>query len=201
MQNVILSLLINGMMAALLLATMIYCRRLNSRIKILQDSKSELARIVREFDESTQRATQSIADIHAATTRLSENIQHKIDKANFLADDLEYMIEKGQKLTGKVDAPVAAAPAPQATISPRPSRASMEPKQTVAPAPQPAPEPTKRPQTLGDVLAPDAISRPPMSETLSSLQGGDAKRGGPRLRSRAEQEIMSALGAKKNPNE
>lgn len=103
MQNVFLSLVVNGLMAALMLATIIYCLRLNARIRVLQDSKSELAMIIREFDESTTRATQSIAEIHEATRRLSENMQHKIDKANYLADDLQYMIEKGNKLTGKTD--------------------------------------------------------------------------------------------------
>jgi methyl-accepting chemotaxis protein len=105
MQNEILSVIMNGLMAGLLLATIIYCLKLNSRIRVLQDSKSELARIIREFDESTQRATQNINEIHAATMRISENIQHKIDKANYLADDLEMLLEKGNKMAGKVDAP------------------------------------------------------------------------------------------------
>ncbi len=165
MQNVVLSLLVNGLMAGLLLATMIYCLRLNARIKVLQDSKSELARIIREFDESTQRATQSIADIHAATARLSDNIQHKIDKANFLADDLEYMIEKGNKLTGKTDNSPVRAPEAAATAAARP-------------APKPA-----------AFMMPDApASVAPVASPT-------------RQRSRAEQEIMSALSAKNNSNE
>lgn len=130
MQNLVLSLLIDTLMAALLIATMIYCRRLNTRIKVLQDSRSELARIIREFDESTQRATQSIADIHAATSRLSENIQHKIDKANFLADDLEYMIEKGNKITGKSD------------MSPTRPAHGATPVSNLAGLAKPAPKPT-----------------------------------------------------------
>lgn len=97
----VLSLLVNSMMALLLLVTILYCWRLNKRIRVLQDSRSELAQIIREFNESTDRATQSIAEIHQATSRLSENIQHKIDRANYLATDLDMMIEKGSKLVGK----------------------------------------------------------------------------------------------------
>ena len=104
MENAILSILVNGMMAVLLFVTIIYCWRLNNRIRILQDSKSELARIIKEFNESTERATQSIKEIHTATDRISENIQHKIDKANFLVTDLDLMIEKGQRLTGNTPA-------------------------------------------------------------------------------------------------
>jgi hypothetical protein len=167
MQNVILSLIINLMMAGLLLATMVYCLRLNARIKVLQDSKSELARIIREFDESTTRATESIVEIHKATTRISENIQHKIDKANFLANDLEYMIEKGNKLAGKVD------PAPV-----RPAR-----------APEPAPVPAAR-----ESASPLGAQRAEIQDITPG--GGAAAKRTPRMRSRAEQELMSMLGKK-----
>jgi hypothetical protein len=166
MQNVILSLIINLMMAALLLATMVYCRRLNARIKVLQDSKSELARIIREFDESTTRATESIAEIHRATTRISENIQHKIDKANFLANDLEYMIEKGNKITGKVD--------------PTPVRPARVPE-----APPPVPHARENNPILNQ-----------RAEIEDITPGGPAASRTPRMRSRAEQELMTMLGKK-----
>lgn len=120
MSSDILSVFMNAMMAGLLLATIIYCLKLNKRIKVLQDSRSELARIIREFDESTQRATQNINEIHAATMRISENMQHKIDKANYLADDLDAMIERGTKMTGgKVDATPARAVREQASTASR----------------------------------------------------------------------------------
>ncbi len=170
MQNVILSLLMNGLMAALLVATLVYCRRLNTRIKILQDSRSELARIVREFDESTERASQNIAEIHEAAYRISENIQHKIDKANYLADDLEYMIEKGQKIAGKVDMP------------PRKPAAA-----TTKPADKPARPVASRPAAF--IVPDDEMELPPGVAPATEPSGT-------RSRSRAEQDIMSALGAK-----
>ena len=177
MQNVVLSLLINGLMAGLLLATMIYCWRLNTRIKVLQDSRSELAQIVREFDESTQRATQSIADIHTATARLSENIQHKIDKANFLANDLEYMIEKGNKLSGRTDnSPNRSAPAE--FVSPAPSMAPSQQSRPVA-----------KPTGGSAFILPDEPAMEPNDGPANPARGG-------RVRSRAEQEIMNALSSK-----
>lgn len=168
MQNVILSLLMNGLMAALLIATLIYCRKLNVRIKVLQDGRSELARIIREFDESTERATQNIAEIHEAAYRISENIQHKIDKANFLADDLDYMIEKGQKMTGKVDVPVQPARSP---VTPE----KISPARSAAPA---------------AFIVPDDEMELPPGVSASNEPSGT------RARSRAEQAIMSALGTK-----
>ncbi|MES2983703.1 MAG: DUF6468 domain-containing protein [Pseudomonadota bacterium] len=176
MQNEILSLILNAMMAGLLLATIIYCLKLNSRIRVLQDSKSELARIIREFDESTTRATQSITEIHAATNRISENIQHKIDRANYLADDLQYMIEKGNKLTGKVDSTPArpARSEPVAAAQPQPARAHAEPAQPRSAA---APQQTAQITDITDNAT--TSGRRPL-----------------RMRSRAEQELITMLGNK-----
>jgi len=150
MASIFLNLVVNTIMVGLLLATIIYCLRLNRRIRELQDGKSELARIIREFDESTTRATQNINEIHTATNRISENIQMKIDKANFLANDLDMLIERGNKLAGKTDN------APARTTA---TRAAPEAPRMVEPG-----EPARRPL---------------------------------RARSRAEQELISMLGGKK----
>ncbi len=139
MENIILSLIVNGMMAVMLLVTILYCGRLNKRIQVLQDSKSELATIIREFDESTRRATESISEIHAATNRLSDNIQHKIDKANFLADDLQYMIEKGSKLSGKAE-PAMERPRPSPMPTNRAAQVAAAAGQSAPAAPEEAAE-------------------------------------------------------------
>jgi hypothetical protein len=126
MSNLILTLVIDCMMAVLLVVTLWYCWRLNKRIAVLQDAKSELAQIVREFDISTQRATQSIAEIHQATSRISENIQHKIDKANFLADDLQFLIERSAKVTGKPLEPATPPSAARPAARPAGARPAAE---------------------------------------------------------------------------
>lgn len=176
MENAVLSILVNGIMAALLFATIIYCTRLNNRIRVLQDSKSELARIIREFNESTERATQSIQEIHAATDRISENIQHKIDKANFIVTDLDLMIEKGQRLTGNTpaargEAPVASRPA----VGPR----VVDQVRTAA-----------RSESAMTAAAGDVGRAAPLAEPEQ------ARRPANRQRSRAEQDILQALTAK-----
>jgi hypothetical protein len=175
MGNMVLTLVIDVMMAALLLITLFYCSRLNKRIRLLQDAKSELAHIVQEFDESTQRATQSIADIHAASTRISENIQHKIDKANFLADDLQFLIERSAKITDKNDVPAsnnarnAAATRSSAAEVPRGSRGQSPTAEAMA-------------------------ARQAASEAgASSGSDADKRRAGLRMRSKAEQELLDAL--------
>lgn len=165
MGNMVLTLVIDVLMAGLLIVTLFYCSRLNRRIQLLQDAKSELAQIIQEFDESTQRATQSIAEIHNATNRISENIQHKIDKANFLADDLQFLIERSAKIADK-------------DVGGSPARAAATRSSAAAEVPRSRPLPA----TDGGA-----------SIRGAAPQEGDKRRAGLRMRSKAEQELLDAL--------
>jgi Domain of unknown function (DUF6468) len=102
MNEILLKIILDVMVALLLAATIFYCRKLNFRIKLLQDSKSELGVLIRQFDEATQMAVASIQEIHRASRKIGENIQGKLDKANYLANDLEFMIERANKTADKI---------------------------------------------------------------------------------------------------
>jgi hypothetical protein len=169
-----LDLLLDSFMALLLLFTMFFCWKLNGRIRVLQDSKEELAETIREFDACTQRAAQSIAEIHTATQRISENIQHKIDKAHFIADDLEIMISRGKKMTSGTSEP-----RPKASIR------STNPRRE-APKAEPAQAEPRKPKAAF-VDTPE-VSRP----AAESLKKRQPERAG-RTPSRAERELMDAV--------
>jgi hypothetical protein len=104
MSMAIASLVLNFLIIGLLMATIGYCWVLNKRIKILQDGKSELANLLQYFDESTTRASESIVALQAASKKIGENMQTRIDKVNYLMDDLAFMIEKGNRLVDQLDA-------------------------------------------------------------------------------------------------
>lgn len=165
--DLVLTLLINITMAVILMVTIWYCSRLNKRIQALQDARSELATIIKEFDESTQRATQSIADIHKATQRLTENMQHKIDKANFLADDLQFLIERSAKVMDKSDGNAGAA------------RSNTASARTASHTANETPRP---------VRATPTATNPGVEEASA-----DKRRAGLRMRSRTEQDLMDSL--------
>ncbi len=103
MTNIVFSLLLDAVVAGLLGITIIYCWKLNKRIRILQDSKSELAQLIEKFDESTQQATRSINEIHTVSKKINESIKARVEKANYIADDLAFMIEKGNKLASRME--------------------------------------------------------------------------------------------------
>lgn len=129
MTGIVANVLLNILLVALLCATITYCYILNRRIQTLQDSKSELAALLGHFDESTVKASETIIAMQTASKKIGDNIQLKLDKANYLLDDLSYSIEKGTRLTSQIEASFAinrarskvAADAPEPQEEPQPA--------------------------------------------------------------------------------
>lgn len=218
MTAAIANLTLNVIMVALLVATIAYCWILNRRIQVLQDSKSELANLLRHFDESTQRASESIVALQTASKKIGESIQNRIDKANFLLDDLSFMIEKGNKLANQMEASLAVGRARNKVISERsgekethwdpedllPEGYEEEEDGYAAPVPRPEPEvkATQREKattTLGAVL--ERLGG--RSARLDSVRNGGNGTGGStkgedhagKPRSKVEQELLEILRA------
>ena len=103
MSMLIIKLLVDSLMVILLGATIFYCITVSRRIRLLQDSKDEFAQLIVKFDETTSHAQETIEDLKKMSKRVTESLNERLDKANFLADDLAFMIEKGNKVADKVD--------------------------------------------------------------------------------------------------
>lgn len=207
MTSILLTLILDSMMAMLLIATIVFCLKLNKRIKVLHDSKSELAGLIQQFDQSIEAATQNITEIHEASKRISDNIQHRLDKANFLADDLQFMIEKGNKLADRMEGNITTnRPSGSARPSAQPSRGEAEPappRRASAPAREAAPETPRVAATAPAPTAGIARSEPAIPrrgtaapEAMPAQPAIDSNRKGiSRMRSQAEQELMEAMKA------
>lgn len=102
-----ISLVINIILCALLGITLYYCWRLDRYMKILRDSKGELAKTVESLNESTTKAQHAVAELRANAQAVVDKLQGKIEKAEFMADDLAYMIEKSNKLAENLAGHVA----------------------------------------------------------------------------------------------
>jgi len=121
------NLLLNTLIAALLAVTIAYCWLLNRRIKILQDSRGELALLLKHFDDSTIRASDSIIALQTASKKIGDNIQTKIEKSNYLLDDLAFMIDKGEKIANKLEASFAVSRARNRVIAEQPPEIAAKP--------------------------------------------------------------------------
>jgi hypothetical protein len=187
MTGAILNLLVNIAMAVLLAVTISYCWMLNRRIQILQDSKSELSQLLKHFDESTLRASESIIALQTASKKIGESIQARIDKANYLVDDLAFMLEKGAKLSDKLEADMAVNRAKSRVTSEEPI---VEEDYLPEPPPlqqQPVSAKDKTRATLEAMLERLSGRNKPAWPTLSKEDAAAASR------SRAEQELRELL--------
>jgi hypothetical protein len=202
----VVGLMLDVLIVLLLMVTIGYCWLLNRRIRVLQDSKSELAQLLKHFDESTQRASDSIIGLQSASKKIGENIQMRIEKANFLLDDLAFMIEKGHKLTNQMEAGFAVTRARARALTEDEPKAIEVAEEEALPQPMPViekfiPKPAektisqrdKTTATLEAVL--DRIvgrGKTPANDVEETRQR-DRKE--PKQRSRAEQELLDMIKA------
>lgn len=194
---------INIAVALLLAATIAYCWRLEKRIRVLQDSRGELARLLKHFDESTRRASESIATLQTGSRKLGETIQARIDKANFVADDLMFLVERAGKLSDALEAGLAARRAADAALAAGAHKAPPQPAHNVNAPPAPAPKmevpkPAARPsmdaramlEALASRKVSDPAARTPRSATL---QGAPGLQNAPVPRSQVEHELLELI--------
>ena len=201
--GVILDLLI----VALLATTIGYCWLLNKRIKILQDSKSELAQLLKYFDESTEKASESIIALQTASKKIGENIQHRVDKANYLVEDLSFMIEKGTKLADQMEASFAVnraqarvmRDAPAAPSEPEPSLPESAPRMGSHSAKPAAAQPARNAREKTTASLEAALERivsrtRPAHDDDDEIELAPTRAGKPpRARSKTEQELLTML--------
>lgn len=100
---------LNVAMVVLLSATVLYCWILNRRIQTLQDSKSELASLLKQFDKSTRRAMDAMSTLQKVSKEAGKSVQGRIEKAQYVLDDLGYMIDRANKVADQMEAGIAIA--------------------------------------------------------------------------------------------
>ena len=202
MTGVIAKLLLDTLIIVLLALTISYCWLLNRRIKILQDSKSELAQLLKYFDESTQRASESIVALQAASKKIGENIQTRIEKANYAMDDLSFMIEKANKLADQLEASFAVSRARTRVTEQVGAQEQAEPPQPVRHKPV-----LEQPTIVAQNMQPPVSSRErtaaSLGAVLEKLSGRNGNNGSKPAsdnaarssssRSKAEQELLALL--------
>lgn len=195
----IVTLIFNCLLAALLIATISYCSKLSRRIKTLQDGRSELAGMIAQFDTATNRAIASVNELQTVSKKIIDSLQLKIDKANFLADDLAFLIEKSNKLILQLEqqAKHAANEHKKPQISPivRDDDSKHLEKLISHITAQQAAKPVnneKQKQSVVDVFSVKPHNGPAISDRLETIIS--AERALPRTG--AERELMEALKAR-----
>ena len=143
-------LVLDIMVAALLLVTIIYAWVLNQRLSQLRRNRDDLAKVVASFNDATARAEAGIPKLRKAAEETGMALQERVEKAQSLRDDLAFMIERADAMADRLEQAVRIAreevrsptPTTAATSGPvvRPAPPRMAPAAAAPPVGEPEPE-------------------------------------------------------------
>lgn len=98
-----LELIINLIIIALLIPTIIYACRLNRSLKLLRENQNSLAQLVNALNEATFKAENSIPKLKSVTEHSSEGLKEVVDNAKELKDDLLFINERADNLADRLE--------------------------------------------------------------------------------------------------
>lgn len=103
MENISLSLTLDGTIVILLVATIIYVARLSVYLKRFKDSRADLEGIVKELSTHITKADKAINTLNDAVEISSDDMQSRIDKAKSMADELDMIVQTGDALANRLE--------------------------------------------------------------------------------------------------
>jgi hypothetical protein len=108
-----LSLIAEFLVAVLLVATIVFCFSLNRRLGGLRNSQDEMRQLIGDFDRAISEARVGISNLKAAGDEADVKLQERIKAARSLADELSFLVDRGDRLAERL-AERPATPAPRA---------------------------------------------------------------------------------------
>ncbi len=93
-----MSILLDSFLVVLLSMAIGYGFILNRRIMALRKDQKSLDKLATKFAEATIRAEQSIMKLKSTTDGASLSLDKAVDTAGLVRDDLEFLIDRGNKL-------------------------------------------------------------------------------------------------------
>ncbi|MAI10968.1 MAG: hypothetical protein CBD27_00440 [Rhodospirillaceae bacterium TMED167] len=93
-----MSILLDVFLVVLLSMAIGYGVILNRRIMALRNDQKSLDKLATKFAEATIRAEQSIIKLKSTTDGASQSLDKAVNTAGLVRDDLEFLIDRGNKL-------------------------------------------------------------------------------------------------------
>ena len=88
---------------ALLIPTIIYAYNLNKSLKMLRQNQKSLAQLVSALNEATFKAESSIPKLKSVTEHSSEGLKEVVDNAKELKNDLLFINERADSLADRLE--------------------------------------------------------------------------------------------------
>lgn len=178
----------NGFLAVLLIAALVFGWRLERRLKALRDSHAGFAQAVTDLDKAAARAEQGLADLRAATDEAAETLAVRIERAQALAAQLDERISRPQPAAR----PERPAERPLERPVERPTD-RFERESLLRAAPEPAPQPERRLKAEDFERLLEREDRIPLA-ARPTLGAPSASRETPRSRARIDDDLFDGPG-------
>lgn len=131
------ALIADGVVAILLVATLIYVRRFSRQIEAIRTGRAEFEKLIADLTRSTDHAANHLHQFKATAETAGRDLQARTDRAQGLTsefgrigDDLKLLTERAERASNQLEAAIARARATAAPSVPVPA----------APPPPSAPE-------------------------------------------------------------
>src|SRR6266849_9925850 len=90
-------------LAALLVATLICCVRLDRRLRLLRNDQASLSGTVRALNAAVAAAQTSLSGLRAAAQDADESLGRKLSSARGLADELSLLTSAGERIAARIE--------------------------------------------------------------------------------------------------
>ncbi len=98
-----LEFIIDIVIIALLIPTIIYAYNLNKSLNMLRHNQKSLAQLVTALNEATFKAESSIPKLKSVTEHSSEGLKEVVDNAKELKNDLLFINERADSLADRLE--------------------------------------------------------------------------------------------------
>ena len=185
----IVSLVLDLVLVALLVAVLFHAIKLSRKLTALRESRKEMDATIRQFFEASAKAELAIKNFQKSASDTSAKLDGDTKRAQLLSDELKLMIDSGNGLAERLETVVEAGrelPGYGTKPGMAPAIAGTPPPLSAPPANQtPAPDE----KAAAGTPAPGSIEAA-AEEASEEKTGRDERQEG---RSRAEQELLRAL--------
>ncbi len=97
------SLLLDGLLLFLLLCAVLYAVRLSRAVSAIHRGKAELAWLFARFAENIARAEKLLTELKRSALESQEGYLRRKEETDSLKGDLDYLIEKGNRLADQLE--------------------------------------------------------------------------------------------------
>ena len=101
--NLSLSLILDGLIVVLLVATIIYVARLSMYLKRFKESRSELEGVVKELSSHITKADNAIKILNETVEASTDDMQSRMDTAKLMADELDMIVQTGDAMANRLE--------------------------------------------------------------------------------------------------